>query len=297
MNVVVAGGTGFLGQALVTRLRAEGHRVQVLTRHATGGSQLVWNPDGGVGSWSQAIDGADAVVNLAGESIAGRRWNASHKTAIRQSRLLATRSLVTAVEAARVRPAVLVSGSAVGYYGLLGDEMVGEDAPAGDDFLADVCRAWESEAQRAAGATRIVLLRTGLVLGPSGGALQPMLLPFRLFVGGPVGSGRQYWSWIHRDDWVSLVIWALNTAAISGPLNATAPTPVPNREFAQTLGRVLRRPSIMPAPGWALRLALGEMADVLLLGGQRVLPVKAQAAGFTFRYVSLEPALREILRT
>jgi uncharacterized protein len=297
MNVVVAGGTGFLGQALVTRLHAEGHRVQVLTRHATGGSQLVWNPDGGVGSWSQAIDGADAVVNLAGESIAGRRWNASHKTAIRQSRLNATRSLVTAVEAARVRPAVLVSGSAVGYYGLLGDEMVDEDAPAGDDFLADVCRAWESEAQRAAGATRIVLLRTGLVLGPSGGALQPMLLPFRLFVGGPVGSGRQYWSWIHRDDWVSLVIWALNTAAISGPLNATAPTPVPNREFAQTLGRVLRRPSMMPAPGWALRLALGEMADVLLLGGQRVLPVKAQDAGFTFRYVSLEPALREILRT
>jgi uncharacterized protein (TIGR01777 family) len=191
----------------------------------------------------------------------------------------------------------LVSGSAVGYYGLLGDEMVDEDAPAGDDFLADVCRAWESEAQRAAGATRIVLLRTGLVLGPSGGALQPMLLPFRLFVGGPVGSGRQYWSWIHRDDWVSLVIWALNTAAISGPLNATAPTPVPNREFARTLGRVLRRPSMMPAPGWALRLALGEMADVLLLGGQRVLPVKAQDAGFTFRYVSLEPALREILRT
>ena len=293
MTIVVAGGTGFLGGALVTRLRAAGHRVQVLSRRPATGA-LVWSPDGSVGPWATALADADVVINLAGESIASGRWTTARKARIRDSRIRATRSLVTAIEAAPRRPAVFVSASATGYYGPRGDEPVTERTPAGDDFLAAVCRDWETEALRAAPATRVVLLRTGIALARDGGALPQMALPFRLFGGGPVGSGRQFYPWIHRDDWVNMTIWAIATAAVSGPLNVTAPTPVPNREFARTLGRVLRRPAFVPAPGFALRLALGEMADALLLTGQRVIPAQAQALGFRFEHPELEAALREI---
>jgi hypothetical protein len=296
MRVVVAGGTGFLGTPLVSHLRASGDDVSVLTRRSAAPGQITWSPDGTSGPWAQAIDGADAVINLAGESIAGHRWTPAHKARIRDSRIRATRSLVAAIDASTRRPAAFLSASAVGYYGARSNERLTEESAPGDDFLATLCRDWESEALRAAGATRVVLLRTGLPLERSGGALPRVALPFRLFVGGRVGSGRQYWSWIHRDDWVAITIWALQASTVSGPLNLTAPTPVTNRNFATTLGRVLRRPSCIPAPAFALWLLLGEMADALLLTGQRVIPAKVEALGFRFQYVTLEPALVAAMR-
>jgi uncharacterized protein len=305
MKVVIAGGSGFLGQALTTALAADSHDLVVLTRHADGQHAatsrpgrirpVTWAPTGETGPWASEVDGAGAVVNLAGESIAGKRWSPAQKTRILDSRVRATRSLVAAIRGASAPPSVFVSGSAVGYYGPLGDEPVTEEAPPGGDFLAGVCVHWEQEAARAASdRTRLVCVRTGLVLGKDGGALPQMLPPFRLGAGGPVGSGRQYWPWIHRDDWVALVRWAIITTAVSGPVNATAPNPVTNATFASALGRAMHRPAFMPAPAFALRLLLGEMADALLLSGQRALPAKAQRLGFTFRFANVEDALAAI---
>jgi uncharacterized protein len=294
MRIVVAGGTGFLGTPLVSQLRATGHDVFVLTRGPATAERITWVPDGTIGSWATIIDGSDAVVNLSGESIAPRRWTSAQKTRIRNSRIHATRSIVAAIHAVDRKPTVLLNASAVGYYGSRGDELLTEESPSGTDFLASVCREWEAEALAATDASRVVLLRSAPVLDSGGGVLPQMALPFRLFVGGPVGSGAQYWSWIHRSDWVALVMWTLERH-VSGPLNLAAPAAVTNREFAQTLGRVLKRPSFLPAPSFALRLLLGEMADVLLFS-QRVIPAKAEAAGFRFQYGSLEPALSAALR-
>jgi len=301
MKVVVAGGTGFLGRPLVEALAVHRHDVVVLTRRgaatpASAGARAVhWDPNGATGPWAAGLDGAGAVVNLAGESIAARRWSAEHKRRILDSRINATRSLVGAIEAVASRPAIFVSGSAVGYYGPLGDEIVTETTPAGSDFLARVCAQWEAEANRASSPqTRVVCIRTGLVLEKDGGALPQMLPPFKLGAGGPVGSGRQYWPWIHRADWIGLVRWTLQTAAASGPINATAPNPVTNKEFARALGRALHRPAFMPAPAFALRLMLGEMADALLLSGQRAVPATAQRLGFAFRHTDVETALQAI---
>jgi uncharacterized protein len=303
MRIVIAGGSGFLGSPLAAAFAAEGADVIVLTRTARARDAgriraVVWQPDGEVGAWSSALDGADAVVNLAGESIAGRRWSAEHKNRILDSRVQATRSLVEAIGRASAAPPVLISGSAVGYYGPLGDEIATEATRPGNDFLARVCLRWEEEALRAqqltAGRTRVVLIRTGLVLEKDGGALPQMLPPFKFGVGGPVGSGRQYWPWIHRDDWVAMVRWAFATTGVSGPLNATAPAPVTNREFSTALGRALHRPAVMPAPAFALKLLLGEMADALLLSGQRAVPAKAERERFAFRYPRLDDALTAI---
>ncbi len=236
-----------------------------------------------------------AIVNLAGESLMGKRWTPRRKAAIRESRVAATSALVRAIVAAP-RPPVLVNGSAVGVYGPRGDEPLTEDTPPGSGFLAEVCTAWEAAALDAARSTRVVVLRTGVVLSREGGALQQLALPFRLFVGGRVGSGRQYLSWIHLDDWVSLAEWALLTASVSGPVNATAPVPVTNAELASALGTALGRPAFVPTPGFAVRLALGEMADDVILTGQRVLPARAQALGFEFRYKEIGPALASIYR-
>lgn len=294
MRVVVTGGTGFLGGALVGRLRGDGHTVTVLTRGATGAGAVHWDPETPSSEWTSTLDGADAVIHLAGASIAGGRWTARRKAIIRDSRVNSTRALAAAIGATRHPPPVFISGSAMGIYGSRGDEPLTEDSPPGADFLASVGIEWEREARAAESTTRVVLVRTGLALGRSGGALPQIAMPFYFFAGGPIGSGRQYMSWIHRDDWVEMVRWALLNPDVKGPLNATAPNPVTNREFAQTLGRVLRRPGFVPTPALALRLALGEMADALLLGGQRVLPAKAQSLGFAFRYPLLEPALRAI---
>jgi uncharacterized protein (TIGR01777 family) len=297
MNIVIAGGTGFLGRPLTESLVHAGHDVIVLTRSssgsiAAGARAVTWNPNGESGPWAAAIDGADAVVNLAGEPIAGKRWTIAHKQRILDSRVHATRSIATAIRGAAAPPTVLVSGSAVGYYGPLGDEPATEDHPGGSDFLAQVCRQWEQEASRAASArTRVTCVRTGIVLDKDGGALPQMLPPFRFGAGGPVGSGRQYWPWIHRDDWLALVRWAIATPAATGAINATAPRPVTNAAFARALGRAMHRPAFMPAPAFALRLLLGEMADALLLSGQNAVPAKAERGGFRFTYNNVDAAL------
>ena len=302
MRIVIAGGTGFLGRPLSAALGADGHDLVFLTRGNTepgtltpGARSVVWTPDGTAGAWAREIDGAGAVINLAGESIAAKRWTARQKQRILDSRMGATRSLVTAILGAAWAPPVFVSGSAVGYYGALGDEIAAEERPAGSDFLAQVCVRWEDEAGRAAGdRTRVVCIRTGIVLETDGGALPQMLPPFRFGLGGPVGSGRQYWPWIHREDWIALVRWVIETPAAEGAVNATAPNPVTNADFARALGRALHRPAFMSAPGFALRLLLGEMADGLLLSGQRAMPSKARRLGFEFKYATVDEALRAI---
>jgi uncharacterized protein (TIGR01777 family) len=303
MRLVIAGGSGFLGRPLAAAFVKEGHDVAILTRLAAPGRggpparAVPWTPDGLAGPWATEIDGAGAVVNLAGESIAARRWTHAQKQRILDSRVQATRSLVAAIGAASTPPPVFVSGSAVGYYGPLGDEQAVETTPPGSDFLARVCVQWETEAARAASdRTRVVCLRTGLVLERDGGALPQMLPPFRFGAGGPVGSGRQYWPWIHREDWVALVTWAIRTPGASGAINATAPAPVTNAEFARALGRAMHRPAFMPAPAFALRLLLGEMADALLLSGQNAVPARAEQLGFRFRYIDVNEALRAIFR-
>lgn len=305
MHILVAGGSGFLGRALVSACANDGHRVIVLSRRppsapdvsaaARSVRQIRWNPDGQAGPWAEACGDVDAVVNLAGESIAAGRWSDARKRALVDSRLLATRSLTTFVTQAARRPSVFLSSSAVGYYGDRGAEPLDEASAAGTGFLADLAVEWERAASAAASpGTRVVFLRTGIVLDPTEGALAKMLLPFRLGVGGPFGFGRQYMSWIHRDDWVRLAAWSL-TATVSGPVNFVAPLPVTNAEFSKTLGRVLRRPSLAMVPPFVLKIVLGEMAGPLLLSSQRVLPAAALGAGFSFDHSELEPALRQLI--
>jgi hypothetical protein len=244
------------------------------------------------------VDGADGIVNLAGAAIEDKRWTPARRALLEDSRVKSTRSLVAAVAAASRKPAVFVQGSAVGYYGAH-DAGPGfdETSLAGDDFLARLSVAWEREAApvRDQGC-RLVIVRTGIVLAKHDGALAKMSLPFKLMVGGPVGSGRQYLSWIHLDDWVAMVVWALTNPAVLGPVNATAPEPVSNREFAAALGRAMHRPSWAPVPGFVLRLMFGEMADSMLLRGQRVLPARARELGFRFTHEHVGPALEAIYR-
>jgi uncharacterized protein (TIGR01777 family) len=298
MSIVVAGGTGFLGAPLVSDL-ARDHDVIVLTRQRARSpgprvQYVRWTPGESDRVVTDAIEGAEAVVNLAGESIAGRRWTAAHKRRILDSRVVATRSLASAIGRAIAPPGVFVSGSAVGYYGPRGHEQVTEDDAPGDDFLARVCVRWETEAMAAAVRTRVVCVRTGLVIERDGGALAKMIPPFWLGLGGPVGSGDQFWPWIHRRDWIALVRFALRAGAVTGPVNATSPTPVTNAAFSKALGRALKRPAIVPLPGFALRTLVGEMADALLLTGQRAVPAKAERLGFSFSYRDLPAALAAI---
>jgi uncharacterized protein len=303
MHIAIAGGRGFLGTPLSLALAAQGHAVVVLTRSGASGSPAPapgrvatahWSPEDPAGAWASAIDLADVVVNLAGESIAGHRWTAEHKARIRDSRIPVTLSLAAALRSRGGPPKVFISASGAGYYGDRGDELLDEQASAGRDFLARLAQEWEHAALQAADAARVVLIRTGIVLAKSGGALQEMARPFRLGAGGPLGSGRQYMSWIHLTDWVSLVCWAIRTAAVAGPLNATAPNPVTNEQFSRELGHALHRPALLRTPAFALRLVLGEMADSLLLTGQRAVPAKARALGFDFAYPDLGPALADL---
>jgi hypothetical protein len=311
MRIVVAGGTGFLGAPLCGSWADEGHEVLVLTRslrpgqsqHESGTgvpgvTRVGWNPLDAVDGLVATIDAATAVVNLAGESIDGRRWTAARKQAIRESRVIATRALAEAIRGCASPPSAFISGSAVGYYGDRGSETVAEDAPPGRDFLAQVCAEWEEQASAAERpGVRIALIRTGIVLERSGGALPRMMRPFRYFAGGRLGSGRQYLSWIHRLDWIEMVRWAVESPTAVGPVNATAPHPVTNQEFARALGRAMHRPAIAPGvPRFVLRLAVGEIADSLVTG-QRVIPAKALATGFHFRYPEIDIALRGILDT
>jgi uncharacterized protein (TIGR01777 family) len=303
MRIVIAGGTGFIGAALTDRLVRQGHSLVLLTRSAerarAGVSAVVWRP-GAPGNWDAgvgaAITGADAIINLAGESIAGKRWSETQKQRLRSSRLDTTRALVAAIAAARDTPKLLLNASAVGYYGPRGDETVTEETGSGSDFLARLCREWENEALGAeAYGVRVVRLRTGIVLGNGGGALAKMVPPFKFFLGGPLGSGRQWIPWIHLADEVGLIEFLL-AANAGGAVNATAPEPVRMKEFCAMLGNVLRRPCWAPVPAFALRTALGEMAE-MLLSGQRAVPAEAEKIGYRFRYRTLRPALKNILST
>jgi uncharacterized protein (TIGR01777 family) len=297
VRVLIAGGSGFLGQKLAALLRAEGHHVQILTRRPSSSPQsIAWNPDGTPGALPQHFDEADAVVNLAGESLAKWPWTAARKEALRESRILSTRTIASAIAACTRPPRVFVSGSAVGYYGPHGDEPVTEATPPGTDFLARICVEWEQEARAAARpSVRLCVVRTGLVLSPDGGALPAMARPFKFGVGGPLGSGQQYVPWIHVDDWTAMVLWMIETEGASGAFNASAPAPVTGRTFAHALARVLGRPAILPAPAFAIRLVMGDMAD-MVLNGQRQLPVHAEHLGFVFSHRAIEPALQSLLK-
>jgi uncharacterized protein (TIGR01777 family) len=297
VRIAVTGATGLIGGAVVRALLAAGHRVDRVSRQppAPGSTDVQWDPGRGRLD-RQALTGVDAAVHLAGESIAARRWTPAVRARIRDSRVEATRLLAATLADLDPPPRVLVTASAVGYYGDRGDEPVTEDSAAGSGFLADVARAWEAAAEpaRAAGI-RVATLRIGMVLAREGGALPRMLLPFRLGLGGPVGSGRQYWSWVTLGDLVRIIAHAIEDEALAGPVNAVAPGPVTNREFARTLGRVLGRPAVLPLPAVAVRLLLGDMGEALLLSGARVLPRRLERAGFRFQHPELEPALRALL--
>jgi uncharacterized protein (TIGR01777 family) len=294
VTIVIAGGSGFLGRNLSDQLEREGHTVVTLTRGAKIAADVTWKPDGTAGGLPAHLDGKDAVVNLAGEGMADRRWTAARKDALRTSRILATRTLVRAVAACARPPKVFVSGSAIGYYGAHGDEPVSESSAPGSDFLARLCVDWEQEARVVESpATRLAIVRTGLALDKNGGALAKMLLPFKLGLGASLGSGDQFMPWIHVRDWVGMVSWLIQNDRGVGAFNATAPEPVTNRAFTRTLARVLHRPAVLHAPAFALRAGLGEMSSMLLTG-QRVLPVHAEQLGFRFTHRTLEQALRHL---
>ncbi len=296
MRVILAGGSGFLGRALQRRLRDSGASVAVLTRQPRPGvaDDIAWTPDGSAGPWARSLEGADAIVNLSGAGIADQRWTAARKQELISSRILSTRSLVAAISTLSAPPAVFVAGSAVGYYGARGDEVIAETEPPGAGFLAALCVDWEREAEPASSLTRLVILRTAPALHPDGGALAAMLLPFRLGVGGRLGSGTQYMPWIHLDDWTGLVESLIGDDRARGAFNVTAPQPVTNAAFTRALGEALNRPTIMPMPGFALRALLGELADSLLTG-QRAVPARADALGFRFRFPALDAALADLL--
>jgi uncharacterized protein (TIGR01777 family) len=301
MQALVTGATGFVGKRLLAKLQ----RPVVLSRDATqaakklqrfGANVYAWDPLGGSPP-AAAFENVDTVIHLAGDPVADGRWTAAKKARIRDSRVSGTRNLVAGLRKLAAKPKVLVSASAVGIYGSRGDEELTESSPAASDFLASVCSDWEREALAARElGIRVVPLRIGIVLGERGGALGKMLTPFQLGMGSPLGSGQQYMPWVHIDDLVELILFAAREPAVSGPINGVAPHPVTNRQFTKTLGRVLRRPTFLPAvPPFAIKLLMGDFAEVLL-ASQRVIPRAATAAGFTFKFPELEPALRDVLQ-
>lgn len=305
MKVAITGATGFVGTRLVEKLHSQGDRILVLTRNPASAVRVfpsqnfpqvefvTYTPQQS-GEWQKAIAGCDAVVNLAGAAIAEARWSPQRKQEILNSRKLGTQKIVEAIAIANPQPKVLVNASAIGYYGTSETATFDETSKPGDDFLAQVCQEWENEAQKVQQTgTRLVIIRIGIVLG-MGGALAKMLTPFQLFIGGPIGSGRQWFSWIHRDDLVNLIIASLQRSDLAGVYNGTAPNPVRMNELCQCLGQVMHRPSWLPVPDFALQLLLGDGAKVVL-EGQKVLPQRTLAAGFEYQYPALKPALEQIL--
>jgi uncharacterized protein (TIGR01777 family) len=302
-RIVVSGGTGYVGTALVKRLSATGREVVVLARSGRlppalqklpGVNALAWDAQS-LGAWASAVDGAAAIVHLAGEPAVGQRFTDTVKQRILDSRVKSGQALVQAIERAEKRPSVLVSASGVGYYGPRGDEPCDESTPAGDDFLARVCVAWEG-AVRAAEAlgVRVAITRLGVVLGPGGGALPVMARPFKLFAGGKLGDGRQFFSWVHLDDAVAALERCLDDPSVSGPFNVASPEAVPQAEFADALGRALHRPAWLPAPKFALKLLFGEGSGPILTG-QRAVPKRLEAIGFQFRHPGLDETLSDAL--
>lgn len=301
MKVIVTGGSGLIGRALVASLTQDGHEVIVLSRAPaavknlpTGARAEKWDGQSAQG-WSQWVDADTAIVNLAGATIS-KRWTESQKQAIRESRLKAGRAVVEAVKVASQKPAVVVQSSAVGYYGPHGSEEIGEDVSAGNDFLASVAKDWEgSTAELEQLGVRRVIVRTGVVLSQRGGALPLMALPVKLFVGGPLGGGKQYLPWIHLDDEVAAIRFLIENSTAKGAYNLSAPQPVTNAEFTKVLGKVLGRPTFLPTPGFAMKLVLGEMS-ALVLDGQRQMPQRLLAAGFKFKFNDAASALRDIYK-
>ena len=296
MKVLVTGATGLVGSELVPFLTKQGHDVYRLTRgKAHEAHDIVWDPSRNQFPKGR-IEGTDVVIHLAGENIAGKRWNSAVKSELRRSRVEGTKLLCETITQLETLPKTLICASAIGFYGDRGSEMLNETSAGGTGFLADVCREWEaaSEPARAKGI-RVVNLRTGVVLSTKGGALAKMLPPFKMGVGGVVGSGNQYWSWITIDDLVGVINHCVTHEKLSGPVNATSPCPVTNYDFTKTLGTVLGRPTIFPMPAFAARIALGEMANDLLLASAKVLPNRLSESGYQFLYPSLEPALRHLL--
>ena len=296
MKILITGSHGLIGSALIPFLTTGGHEVLRLVRNPNPAThEIQWNPQAGVIDDEQ-LEGLDAVVHLAGENIASKRWNTAQKKRIRESRVHGTRLLSESLARLNDPPKVLVCASAVGYFGDRGDEELDEESEQGTGFLADVCRDWEAAADPAREkGIRVVNLRFGVILSSAGGALAKMLLPFKLGLGGVVGSGKQYWSWIALDDVLGAILHAMSHDDLHGPVNCVSPNPVTNREFTKTLGRVLKRPTLFPLPPFAARLVLGEMANELLLASTRVVPKQLQASGYQFRFEDLESALRNTL--
>ena len=300
MRVVIAGGSGLIGRRLVTDLTEKGYVVIVLSRSPksvkdlpNGASAVAWDGVTTEG-WGELVDGAKAVINLAGAGIGDKRWTAARKDLILDSRLQSTRAVVEAIQNAHQKPEVLLQASGVGFYGSRGDEELTEESAAGTDFLADVTKAWEHAAKPAADHTRLVTIRTGVVLSTKGGALPKLLLPFKLFAGGPYGNGGMWFPWIHIDDTVKAIIWLMENESAEGAFNLASPSIVRNRTFARVVGRVLSRPSFMPTPAFGLKAALGEMS-ILLLGSQRATSAKLVEAGFIFDYDQPLRALKDII--
>ena len=296
MNILVTGSSGLIGRALVSFLAAGGHHVTRLVRSSLslGEAQVFWNPAAGIVN-AAGLEDFYAVVHLAGENIA-ERWTVRKKARIYESRAKGTRLLSESLGQVSKPPKILACASASGYYGDCGDEVVTEDRPVGSGFLARVCQEWEAATEPALRrGIRVINLRMGIVLTPAGGALASMLFPFRMGLGGRLGSGRQFWSWVAIDDVLGAILHTLTTETLHGPVNVAAPNPVTNREFTEILGRVLRRPTVFPIPSFAIRLALGRMADELLLASARLAPARLLASGYQFRYSNLEDALRHLL--
>ncbi len=300
MKIFITGGTGFVGRHLVSRLLGEGHTLTVLSRsekasdRLPGGTSIVPGDPTEAGAWRDSVKGQDCIINLAGTSIFSR-WTPETKKLIRESRISTTRNIVDAIEPARGEDVVLFSTSAVGYYGFHGDEELTEESPPGDDFLARVAVEWENEALRAEGkGARVVITRFGIVLGEKGGALTQMTSIFRKYLGGPLGSGKQWFSWIHMGDLVGAFLFLMAHHEISGPVNLTAPNPIRNEELAKAIGKAMHRPSFLPAPGFMLKLLLGEFGSVLL-EGQRVIPRKLLDNGYVFIYPEIGGALQSLI--
>jgi uncharacterized protein (TIGR01777 family) len=298
MKIVIAGGSGFIGEPLARRLSSRAD-VVVLSRKPGSvkvGRAVEWNPGAG-GAWERELADAAVVINLAGENIGSGRWTAAKKKRLVNSRLDSTGALVRAMQAWPDSSRRFISASAIGYYGNRGDEILDERSSSGDDFLANLTRDWESAAHRADGAARVIILRFGVVLAADGGALPMMALPVRMFAGGPIGSGKQWISWIDRDDLLRMVEWTIDRPDPAGVYNVTAPDPMRNRDLIRTLAQVLHRPAFLPTPGFVLRIALGEMAGALLLSSARVLPGSAATEGFAFEHPKLDEALRHVFES
>ncbi len=307
MRIIIAGGTGLIGRPLVSTLIGDGHDIVVLSRNPDQYrailpdkvSLVLWDAQS-AGKWSQEVDGADAIINLAGDNLAGDnflpgRWTEQKKRRVRESRIKAGAAIVEAVQAVKNKPQLLIQSSAVGYYGPYGDEIITEKTPPGEDFLSLLCVEWEaSSAEVESLGVRRTVIRTGLVLTPDGGPLAREILLFKLYSGGYFGDGKQWWPWIHMDDVVRAIQFLLEDSQAKGPFNLSAPNPVTNRDFGQIMGKVMGKPALVPVPRFALNIVVGEVATIVA-DGQRAVPEKLIDQGFTFRFTELEPALRDLL--